>query len=318
MSDEAGVEPVCAYLLALQERICDALAGLDGGADFVRGELPGERGGVARPWVLEGGRVFERAAVSFSHTAGQRLPPAVTARRAELEGSTFDAASMSLIVHPRNPYVPTAHANLRFFSANVSRRGDTPRPAEARLSASWWFGGGFDLTPCYGFEDDAVHWHGTARDACQPFGDHLYPRFKRQCDDYFYLHHRGEPRGIGGLFFEDLAEPDFATCFGLVRSVGDHFLPAYLPIVRRRRDHPFGERERDFQLYRRGRYVEFNLLHDRGTRFGLEAGARVESVLASMPPLVRWRHDWSPEPGSPEDRLTRDFLVARDWLGEAD
>ncbi len=315
MTGVAAIEPVRAYLLALQERICDALEVEDGGAEFARDELPGERGGVARPWVLEGGRVFERAAVNFSHTAGGQLPPALTARREDLDGSTFDAASTSLIVHPRNPYVPTAHANLRFFLAGTG--GAVPCPPEGGLTASWWFGGGFDLTPSYGFEDDAVHWHGTARDACQPFGDDLYPRFKRQCDEYFRLRHRGEQRGIGGLFFEDLSAPDFASCFGLARGVGDHFLPAYLPIVRRRRDHPFGERQRAFQLYRRGRYVEFNLLFDRGTRFGLEAGARVESVLASLPPLVRWRYDWHPEPGSPEDRLYTDFLVARDWLTEA-
>ncbi len=294
-------ELVRTYLLRLQETICDALVAEDGGADFARDELAGERGGVNRPWVLEDGRVFERAAVSFSHTAGERLPPAVTARRAELAGATFDAASTSLIVHPQSPYVPTVHLNLRCFLAG---------------ERAWWFGGGFDLTPCYGFEDDAVHWHRTARDACQPFGDDLYPRFKRQCDEYFHLRHRGEQRGIGGLFFEDLSAPDFATCFDLVRSIGDHFLPAYLPIVRRRHSHPFGEHERAFQLYRRGRYVEFNLLYDRGTRFGLEAGARVESVLASLPPLVRWRYDWSPEPGSPEDRLVQDFLVPRDWLGD--
>ncbi len=299
MSDHARIEPVKAYLLALQERICDALAAEDGGADFARDQLPGERGGLARPWVLEDGRVFERAAVAFSHTAGARLPAAVTERREGLEGSTFDAVSVSLIVHPQSPYVPTVHFNLRCFLAGTG---------------AWWFGGGFDLTPTYGFEDDAVHWHRTARDACLPFGADLYPRLKRRCDEYFHLPHRGEQRGIGGLFFEDLAKPDFVTCFGLVRSVGDHFLPAYPPIVRRRRETPYGERERDFQLIRRGRYVEFNLLYDRGTRFGLEAGARVESVLASMPPRVRWRYDWKPEPGSPEARLATDFLVARDWL----
>ncbi len=296
-----------AYLLALQAQICDALAAEDGGAEFARRELAGERGGLARPWVLEGGRVFEQAAVNFSHTAGQALPAVAVARRPDLAGASFDAVSMSLIVHPLNPYVPTAHANLRFFLAGAA--GEAPL---------WWFGGGFDLTPCYAFEADAVHWHRTARAACRPLGEDLYPRFKRQCDDYFHLPHRGEARGIGGLFFEDLCEPDFATCFRLARSIGDHFLPAYLPIVRRRRDHPFGRRQRDFQLYRRGRYAEFNLLYDRGTRFGLEAGARTESVLASLPPLVRWRHDWQPEPSSPEERLYREFLVPRDWLEEED
>ncbi len=305
VSERARIEAVRAYLLALQEKICDALATEDDGADFACDELPGERGGLARPWVLEGGRVFERAAVCFSHTAGARVPAAAAARRRDLAGASFDAVSVSLIVHPRNPYVPTAHANLRFFLAGAGE--DSPR---------WWFGGGFDLTPCYGFREDAVHWHRTARAACEPFGTGLYPRFKRQCDDYFRLPHRGEPRGIGGLFFEDLAEPDFATCFALARSVGDHFLPAYLPVVHRRRDHPYGQRQRDFQLYRRGRYVEFNLLHDRGTRFGIEAGARTESVLASLPPLASWRYDWLPDPGSPEESL-REFLVVRDWLGES-
>jgi coproporphyrinogen III oxidase len=306
-SGPAELAPVRAYLMALQDEICGALDAEDGGGRFVRDELPGERGGLARPRVLEGGRVFERAAAAFSHTAGEALPAAATARRPELAGATFDAVSASLIVHPRNPFVPAVHANLRFLLAAPA--GGEPR---------WWFGGGIDLTPTYGFEDDAVHWHRTARDACRPFGADLYPRLKRACDEYFVLPHRGEARGIGGLFFEDLAEPDFASCFGLVRSIGDHLLPAYLPIVRRRRDLPYGERERGFQLYRRGRYVEFNLLHDRGTRFGLEAGARVESVLASLPPAARWRYDWRPEPGSPEERLTAEFLVARDWFGKTE
>ncbi len=300
-----GVElaPIRAYLMALQDQVCDALEAEDGGARFVRDELPGERGGLARPRVLEGDGMFERAAVNFSHTAGETLPAAATARRPELAGASFDAVSTSMIVHPRNPYVPTVHGNLRCLLA--SRPGG---------ESKWWFGGGIDLTPTYGFEDDAVHWHRTARDACQPFDADLHGRLKRACDEYFFLPHRGEARGIGGLFFEDLAEPDFATCWALVRSIGDHFLAAYLPIVRRRRDLPYGERERDFQLYRRGRYVEFNLLHDRGTRFGLEAGARAESVLASLPPAARWRYDWHPEPGSPEERLTTDYLVPRDWL----
>ncbi len=301
MTGTAVIGPVRAYFLELQDTICDALAAEDGGADFERRELPGERGGLARPRVLEDGKVFERATVSFSHTTGARLPEAVTERHAELAGSTFDAVSISLITHPQNPYVPTAHMNLRFFSVGA-----------------WWFGGGFDLTPVYGFEDDAVHWHRTARDACLPFGGGLYPRLKQHCDDYFHLRHRGEQRGIGGLFFEDLSQPDFAHCFGLARGIGDHFLPAYLPLVRRRRDHPFSQRECDYLLYRRGRYVEFNLLYDRGTRFGLEAGTRVESLLASLPPMVRWRYDWTPEPGSPEERLVRDFLVPRDWLRESE
>ena len=308
-SENGAVElaPVRAYLMALQDSICDALEAEDGAGRFSREELPGERGGLARPRVLEDGRVFERATVAFSLTAGEALPAVATARRPELAGATFDAVSTSVIVHPKNPLVPAVHANLRFLLV-------TPIDGEPR----WWFGGGLDLTPTYGFEDDAVHWHRTARAACRRFGTELYPRLKRACDEYFVLPHRDEARGIGGLFFEDLSEPDFTTCFGLVRSIGDHFLPAYLPIVRRRRDLPYGERERDFQLYRRGRYVEFNLLHDRGTRFGLEAGARVESILASLPPVARWRYDWRAEPGSPEERLVTEFLVARDWLGESE
>ncbi len=298
------IAPVRDYLLALQDTICAALAAEDGG-DFDARELAGERGGLARPRVLSDGMLFEQAAVNFSHTAGEQMPEAATARRPQLAGASFQAVSISLIAHPRNPYVPTTHANLRFFLAG-----------EGGASPVWWFGGGFDLTPYYGFEEDAVHWHRTARAACEPFGDDLHPRLKRRCDEYFHLPHRGEPRGIGGLFFDDLDEPSFDGCFAFLRSVGDHFLPAYLPIVRRRRDHPWGEREREFQLYRRGRYVEFNLLYDRGTRFGLQAGGRTESILASLPPRVAFRYDWQPEPGSPEERLYKEFLVPRDWLAD--
>jgi len=305
-TDIAAIEPVRAYLLALQDEICAALAEEDGGGEFSEDEQAGERGGLARPRILSEGKLFERAAVNFSHAAGERLPPATTARRPELEGASFEAVSISVIAHPVNPFVPTTHANLRFFIAG-----------EGGPSPAWWFGGGFDLTPYYGFDEDAIHWHHTARAACEPFGEDLYPRLKQRCDDYFFLKHRGEARGIGGLFFDDLDQPDFDHCFGFARSVGDHFLPAYLPIVRRRRDHPYGERERRFQLYRRGRYVEFNLLYDRGTRFGLQAGVRAESVLASLPPLASWRYGWEPESGSPEERLTRRFLAARDWLGDA-
>ncbi|MEM7351927.1 MAG: oxygen-dependent coproporphyrinogen oxidase [Acidobacteriota bacterium] len=303
MQDEPQIQPVRQFLLGLQETICATLATEDGSTEFTGEDLEGERGGLARPRVLSGGSVFEQAAVNFSHTAGERLPAAATARRPELEGSSFEAASISLIVHPRNPYVPTTHANVRCFIAG-----------EGSGQAVWWFGGGWDLTPYYGFEDDAVHWHRTARAACAPFGDDLYPRLKTWCDEYFFLQHRREPRGIGGLFFDDFDQGGFANSFAFLRSVGEHFLPAYLPIVQRRRDHPHGDRERDFQLYRRGRYVEFNLLYDRGTRFGLQASGRVESILASLPPLVRWRYDWTPEPGSPEEVLYRDFLVPRDWL----
>jgi coproporphyrinogen III oxidase len=241
--------------------------------------------------------------VNFSHTRGAQLPAAATARHPELTGGAFEAVSLSLIVHPRNPYAPTTHANLRLFSA------EAPGGASA-----WWFGGGFDLTPYYGFEEDAVHWHTVARDACAPFGQACYPTLKKACDDYFVLPHRSEARGIGGLFFDDWCEGGFDASFALQRSVGDAFLPAYMPILERRKDTPHGERERDFQLYRRGRYVEFNLAFDRGTRFGLLAGARTESILASLPPEVRWRYDWQPEPGSPEAALYERFLPPRDWL----
>ncbi len=300
--DLAGVR---AYLLRLQERVVDALEREDGTRRFAARDLAGERGGLARPRVLEDGEVFERAAVNFSHTCGESLPAAATERRPELAGRAFEAASVSLIVHPANPFVPTCHANFRAFAARA-------RDAEP----VWWFGGGFDLTPYYGFREDAVHWHRTARAACEPFGDALYPRLKAACDAYFHLPHRGEARGIGGVFFDDFAELGFAQSFALLQSLGDGFLEAYLPIVQRRRAHPFGEREREFQLYRRGRYVEFNLVYDRGTRFGLESGGRIESILASLPPRALWRYDWRPEPGSPEAELYEVFLTPRDWAAE--
>ena len=296
---------VRSYLTGLQDRICAGLEDADGGAQFSSNPTEGPGGTLARPRVLEEGAVFEKAAVHFTHARGDKLPPAATERRPELSGASFEAISVSLITHPRNPYVPTSHANFRFFAAGQ----------DGQVNA-WWFGGGFDLTPYYGFDEDVVHWHRTARDACAPLGDGAYPRFKRWCDEYFYLAHRQEPRGVGGLFFDDLAEPDFATVFAFVRSVSAAYTAAYLPIVARRKDTPHGEREREFQLYRRGRYVEFNLVYDRGTKYGLQSGRRVESVLASMPPLVRWRYDWAPESGSPEARLTEHFLQPRDWLGE--
>ncbi len=304
MAALSTVDPaaVRAYLLELQDRICAALERVDEGPGFAEQRIEPPGGGLARPRVLEGGAVIEKAAVNFSNTHGARLPPAASERRPELAGWPFEAASLSLIVHPRSPYAPTSHCNLRFFSV------------DADVPGAWWFGGGFDLTPYYGFSDDAVHWHRSARDACAPFGDALYPRLKKACDDYFYLPHRGEPRGIGGLFFDDLDEGGFERAFGLVRSIGDHYLPAYLPILERRGRQPWGERERDFQLYRRGRYAEFNLIHDRGTRYGLQSGRRIESVLASMPPLAAWRYDWQPEPGSPEAELYERFLTPRDWL----
>jgi coproporphyrinogen III oxidase len=303
MNDDICADQVRAYLLDLQDRICSRLAQLDGGGFR---EDPWQRpdGGGGRSRILRG-ELFEQAGVGFSHVHGGGLPAAATERRPELAGRHFQAMGVSLVVHPHNPYVPTTHANVRFFIAE--KAGEAP---------IWWFGGGFDLTPYYGFEEDAVHWHRTAQAACAPFGAELYPRFKRWCDDYFYLPHRQEPRGIGGLFFDDFSDGGFDNSFGLMRSVGDHFLPAYTPIVERRRGQAFGERERQFQLYRRGRYVEFNLLHDRGTRFGLQSGGRTESILMSLPPLVRWEYDWQPQPGSPEARLYGEFLRPRDWLAE--
>jgi len=301
-SIDAG--PVHDFLADLQDRICAALEQADGQARFLARVLENERGGVARPRVLSDGPVIERAAVNFSHSHGATLPPAATERRPELAGCPFEAVSLSLIVHPRNPYAPTTHANFRFFCAQASE------PA-------WWFGGGFDLTPYYGFEEDARHWHEQARAAVEPFGDGLYARFKKSCDEYFFLPHRNEARGIGGLFVDDYAEGSFEEAFAMTRSMGEHFLPAYLPILERRKATAFGEREREFQKLRRGRYVEFNLIYDRGTRFGLQASSRTESILASLPPEVSWRYDWTPEPGSEEARLYEEFLPARDWLAEA-
>ncbi len=297
------IQAVRAYLLELQERICAELEDEDGGAAFLRDEWRRPEGGGGISRVLAEGRVFERAGVNFSHVFGDRLPPSATAQRPELAGRGFQAMGVSLVIHPRNPYVPTSHANVRFFIAE--KDGGDP---------VWWFGGGFDLTPYYGFEEDCVHWHRTARAACVPFGADVYPRFKRWCDEYFFLKHRNEPRGVGGLFFDDLNEWGFERCFAFMRSVGDHYLPAYCPIVARRKETPWGERERDFQLYRRGRYVEFNLVYDRGTLFGLQSGGRTESILMSLPPLVKWRYDWHPEPGTPEARLYEVFLKPRDWV----
>jgi coproporphyrinogen III oxidase len=307
--DRPDKQAVKEYLLALQERLCSALAQEDGVGSFGRDEWrrsdgdPLAGGGISR--VLEGGAVFERAGVNFSHVTGPGLPVSATARRPELSGRPFQAMGVSLVVHPVNPYVPTSHLNVRFFLAE----GSAAEPA-------WWFGGGFDLTPCYGYRQDCVFWHRTARAACMPFGEELYARYKTWCDEYFYLRHRREPRGVGGLFFDDLNEGGFERCFGLMRSVGDNYLEGYLPIVRRRRDTAFGERQRQFQLYRRGRYVEFNLVDDRGTLFGLQSGGRVESILMSMPPLAGWRYDWQPEPGSEEAELYELYLNPKDWLAE--
>jgi coproporphyrinogen III oxidase len=293
------------YLLDLQDRICAALESEDGTGKFREDAWERAEGGGGRTRVLADGGVFEQAGVNFSHVHGKALPAAASARRPELAGRSFQALGVSLVIHPRNPFVPTSHMNVRFFLAE--------KPGAAPV---WWFGGGFDLTPCYGFVEDCEHWHRTARLACEPFGADYYPRFKKWCDEYFFIKHRNEPRGIGGLFFDDLDEKGFDHCFGFVKSVGDHYLSAYLPIVQRRRDAPYGERERDFQLYRRGRYVEFNLVYDRGTLFGLQSGGRAESILMSLPPLVKWRYDWRPQPGTPEAKLYEVFLKPRDWLAE--
>ena len=306
-ADAPDLAAVRSFLDDLQDRICGELEELDGEARFRREEIPRPGGGVSRPRVLEGGPLVEKAAVNFTHTHGAAMPPAATVRRPELIGRTYEAISTSLIVHPRNPYIPTCHANYRFFLAHDPKG----------LEPVWWFGGGFDCTPYYGFEEDAIHWHRTARAACDEHSEGLYARFKRQCDEYFYLPHRDEPRGIGGLFFDDFDEGGFTAAFGLWQRTANAFLAAYRPIVERRRDIEWGERERDFQLYRRGRYVEFNLLQDRGTRFGLEAGARTESVLASLPPEVSWRYDWNPQEGTPEAALYNDFLRPREWADES-
>jgi len=290
------------YLLGLQDRICAAIEAEDGTGRFREESWDRPEGGGGRSRVLTEGAVFEQAGIGFSHVFGPGMPPSATAHRPELAGRGFEALGVSLVFHPRNPYVPTTHMNVRFFIAE--KEGHPP---------VWWFGGGFDLTTYYGFEEDAVHWHTVARDACAPFGEEVYPRTKRWCDEYFFLKHRNEPRGIGGIFFDDLNDWGFERSFAFQQSVGDHFLAAYLPILRRRRETPYGERERDFQLYRRGRYVEFNLVWDRGTLFGLQSGGRTESILMSLPPLVRWRYAWHPEPGTPEARLYEEFLRPRDW-----
>lgn len=304
MTPPTDIRAVRDYFLQLQEAITDRLEALDGSAHFTGEEIAGPNGALARPRVMSDGPLIEKAAVQFTHSLGDRLPPAATERNPDLAGRGFQAVAVSLIVHPRNPYVPTTHMNLRFFLV------------EHDVRPVWYFGGGFDLTPFYGFEEDCRHWHRAAAAACQPFGCDVHAVMKKACDDYFYLPHRGEQRGIGGLFMDDWSRGGFDQSFALVRSIGDHFLPAYAPIVMRRRDHAWGERERDFQLYRRGRYAEFNLAIDRGTRYGLQSGRRIESVLASLPPQVAWRYDWRPDPGSPEAALTDYFLVPRDWLAD--
>jgi len=298
MADTPDIAPVRDYFMTLQDRIVETLEGIDGEARFSREELPGPDGALARPRVVADGPHIEKAAVQFTHSKGPSLPPAATERNPALAGHGFQAAAISMIVHPRNPYAPTTHMNLRFFLVEA----DEP---------VWYFGGGFDLTPYYGFEEDCVHWHEQARAGT---GEH-YPQMKAACDEYFYLHHRQECRGIGGVFFDDWTEGGFEAAFALTRGVGDHFLPAYQPVFERRLAMAYGERERDWQLYRRGRYAEFNLAIDRGTKYGIQSGRRIESVLASLPPLCTWKYDYHPEPGTPEAALYTDFLPPRDWLG---
>ena len=285
------------YLSGLQERIVGALETFDG-KPFVR-----DAWGRGTACVIEEGDFFERGGVNFSHVTGESLPGSATAHRPELAGRKWEAMGVSLVLHPRNPHCPTSHMNVRFFIA--TKEGAEP---------VWWFGGGMDLTPYYGFADDCAHFHGTCRDALRPFGADVHPRYKKWCDEYFFLKHRNEPRGIGGIFFDDLNEGGFERCFGLTRAVGDAFTTAYLPLCGRRRNLAYTDQERDFQAYRRGRYVEFNLVWDRGTLFGLQSGGRTESILMSLPPVVKWRYDWHPEPGSAEDKLYTDFLPPRDWL----
>ena len=291
------------YLLGLQRNICHELEQIDDGQQFLVDTWERPDGGGGKSSVLENSNVFAKAGVNFSHVYGAGLPASATANRPELAGRSFSALGVSLVIHPDNPFVPTSHANVRFLIAE--KEGEP---------AVWWFGGGFDLTPYYGFAEDCKHWHETARDACQPFGDEIYPKFKKWCDDYFYLKHRSEARGIGGLFFDDYNEQSFDHSFELMQSIGNSYIKAYIPIVKKRKSHPYSEREKAFQEYRRGRYVEFNLIYDRGTLFGLQSGGRTESILMSLPPQVSWQYNWNPEPGSAEEQLYTDFLPAKDWV----
>lgn len=302
---DIDIERVNSYLQRLQKTITSELQQIDARAEFETDTWQRDAGGGGRSMVLRDGAVFEQAGVNFSEVYGDNLPASATAHRPELAGRQFRAMGVSLVIHPDNPYIPTSHANVRFFVAE--------KPGEAPL---WWFGGGFDLTPYYGFEEDCKHWHQIAKQACDPYGAERYAEYKKWCDDYFYLKHRGEARGIGGLFFDDLNEPDFEQAFAFMRSVGDHYLPAYTPIVERHKNDVYGEREKKFQLYRRGRYVEFNLVYDRGTLFGLQSGGRTESILMSLPPVVNWRYNYRPEAGSAEAELTDYYLEARDWLAQ--
>jgi coproporphyrinogen III oxidase len=302
--ESADASVVLGYLNELQDRITAAVEKLDS-VKFRRDAWVRPEGGGGESRILSDGAVFERAGVSVSHVFGEKMPPSASIQRPEIAGAPFEAMGLSLVFHPRNPHVPTTHCNVRFLIA---------RPAGG--PEVWWFGGGFDLTPYYPYDEDVLHWHRCARDACQPFGTDVYEKYKAWCDRYFFLPHRNETRGVGGLFFDDLNEGGFSRCFAFQRSIGEHFLPAFLPILERRRDLPYGDRERQFQLYRRGRYVEFNLVYDRGTLFGLQSRGRTESILMSLPPIVRWEYDWHPAPESPEARLYEGFLRPRDYLTE--
>ncbi|WP_415902427.1 oxygen-dependent coproporphyrinogen oxidase [Neptuniibacter sp. QD29_5] len=298
-----NIDAVKEYLLGLQDAICDALEQADGEGKFYQDEWQREEGGGGRTRVLDKGAIIEKGGVNFSHVFGDKLPGSATAHRPELAGRSFQAMGVSLVIHPHNPYIPTSHANVRFFIAE--KEGEEP---------VWWFGGGFDLTPYYGNDEDCKFWHQTAKEACDPFGDDIYPRFKEWCDEYFYLKHRDEPRGVGGLFFDDLNELGFEKSFGLMQSIGNAYTKAYVPIIEKNKGREYGERQRDFQLHRRGRYVEFNLVFDRGTLFGLQSGGRTESILMSLPPEVRWGYDWKPDEGTEEAVLYERYLKPRNWL----
>ncbi len=297
------IDRIKKYLLHLQDNICQTLETVEPEVRFIEDNWKRAEGGGGRTRVLSGGKVFEQGGVNFSHVFGDKLPASATAARPELAHRKFQAMGVSLVMHPHNPYVPTSHANVRFFIAD--KEGEKP---------IWWFGGGFDLTPFYPFKEDVIHWHKTTRQACEPFGADVYPRYKKWCDDYFFLKHRNETRGVGGLFFDDLNEWGFDRCFAFMQSVGNHYIEAYLPIVKKRKDTPFDNNHRAFQLYRRGRYVEFNLVFDRGTLFGLQSGGRTESILMSMPPVANWKYNWQPEPGSEEAVLYENYLHPQDWL----
>lgn len=300
---QGNIQQVLNYLRSLQDTLCEQLEHLDGTGTFRTDTWERPEGGGGRTRILQNGAVFEQAGVGLSHVFGDQLPPSATSQRPELAGRKFQAMGVSIVIHPHNPYAPTSHCNVRFF---IAEKENEP--------AVWWFGGGFDLTPYYGFTEDAVYWHQTAKQACDEVDTSLYPNLKKWCDEYFYIKHRNEARGIGGIFFDDYNSDGFEASFDLFKHVGDHYIKAYLPIVERRKDHDYGERERNFQLYRRGRYVEFNLVYDRGTLFGLQSGGRTESILMSLPPLVRWKYNWHPEAGSAEEELYTKFLPARDWL----